>query len=210
MTLVEYLEFLNDPAVQLRIATAGAPILYPRDTSRGGSYVPRGPTGEYQVPWYYDERTPVMSITYHDAVAFAEWRTERARAAGEAWVFTVPSREQLDASRLAHADRSWVAGASFRPHWVKSLHAAPGTRMEPVPRYPVDETPHGVFDLTGSQIEWTTSWHEESTARRDLIGGSWAHSDPMLFQSAHTTSSVESQTFGSYGFRLVARPAVRD
>ena len=204
-TLGEWVEFLNDPETQARIELATEPILFPRDVAGGGAYIPRQSDGAYLIPPQYDELTPIFAIHYFDAVAFAEWRTERARIAGEPWSFHVPELAEVEATRRVHPSRQWIAGATFRPHWIKSLNAAPGVRLEPVLSYPVDETPHGVFDLTGSIIEWTSTAHDGDESRRDLVGGAWAHDDPMLFQSSHTTSSGEELPYSVYGLRLVAR-----
>ena len=73
-------------------------------------------------------------------------------------------------------------------------------------RYPIDESPLGMFDASGSVMEWLDSPYGGKENLRWLAGGSWGHSDPVLFQVPGGWGSVMHGVSGVYGFRMVNRP----
>ncbi len=207
VTLGMYVEFLNDPEVRARIDASPEPIRWPRELSnqrRGGflgvrrgepvSLVGRG-----------DPEMPVLGVSVADAEAYAAWRTERARANGEPWIFSVPTLAEVDSVRAASSRRRFPTGDVFRPRWVKSGFATSYHCLEGVLRYPLDEVPPGVFDLAGSLSEWTTTFYDEENRLRWAIGGSWVNTEPEKFRLDFRKFLLESTAANAWGFRLVAR-----
>ena len=75
---------------------------------------------------------------------------------------------------------------------------------EPVLRFPIDESPVGVFDMCGSAAEWLDEWWDEARNLRRIGGGSWGYAKPERF---HLYGQGAGPDFaaGTYGFRLVVR-----
>jgi formylglycine-generating enzyme required for sulfatase activity len=73
-------------------------------------------------------------------------------------------------------------------------------------RYPIDESPFGVFDMSGNAAEWTVDAAVPGPGRRRLAGGSWARAGPegMFFITGGLYLSKED-VFTECGFRLVWR-----
>ena len=203
--LAEYLEFLNDPETRAEIEGADTPIYVPREYDRQGSYLPRDADGAWFVPPNRTVEDGALGLCYLDGEAYCDWLTRRAEARGEPWVYAVPSIEEVDAVREVSRHRPWVNGRDFRPHFLHSRLAGGEMVLEPTLRYPFDEYPHGVFDLSGSLYEWSRSWYEEERRVRVIYGGVWHQELAVQFRSDNWHSASEHTPYGSYGFRVVAR-----
>ncbi len=200
VTCGEYLAFLNDPAVRTQITRATRTL------------VPRSHLGEWQ--WEHDgERfrlagdwlpeTPVMGVSYDDALAYAAWKSARDGAQ-----YKLPTEDQWNlASGHGPFGRIYAYGNVFAPKWVSSNWARPKARPEPSFRYPVDESPWGVFATSGSAMEWLDAWWNKDTkTERWVAGGAWGYANPALFRSPGGWGSKPQHTSGTYGFRLVIAP----
>ncbi|MEM7203837.1 MAG: protein kinase [Planctomycetota bacterium] len=207
VTMAEYLEFLNsEEAASLR-AMSASPALYPRDSEKRGSWLPKRDGEVYYLPWHYAPETPVIGISLEDAQAYARWRTERARAHGERWGFRVPSIAELDAVRdVSPRYRPFVAGREHRPTWVKARFSREQAALEPGLRYPIDEVPHGVFDLAGSAFEWTATPSTSDPGHFVVCGASWNSAGRAFFRMNHRFNAPAQLASPAIGFRLVARP----
>ncbi len=101
--------------------------------------------------------------------------------------------------------RVYVFGNQVRPKWVNSCYSRSVAQPEPVQSYPRDESPLGVFDLSGSQFEWTLDWWDEGAGSRRLAGGSWARPQRGFFKIWGGLGSQGSSISDETGFRLVLR-----
>jgi formylglycine-generating enzyme required for sulfatase activity len=74
---------------------------------------------------------------------------------------------------------------------------------EPILRYPIDESVHGVYDMAGGAREWLDGWFDEPKGLRTIAGGSWANAKPdrFTFWGEGLLPDIAS---GVLGFRLVA------
>ena len=208
VTCAEYLEFLNQPESLRRIAESTEPVLYPRASvsTRAESFFTQGANGAFLTPDGMRPDWAVPGLSAADATAYAAWLTERSRAAGDGWTFLLPTLEEIDAVRLVSRHRAHVAGERFRPRWVKSSASAPLQWIEPVMQYPVDELPHGVFDVSGSSSEWTRiSLGGDRAGERAVYGGSWLYGVPAHFELDFTFADDAESCAGERSFRLVAR-----
>lgn len=141
---------------------------------------------------------PVVGVDWFDAQAYIAWkraRDKRAYLLPKLWMWEV-------ASGHSPTGRSYPFGNVFRPKWVCSNWSRPKAKIEPVLSYPVDESPFGVFDMSGSVMEWLDAWWGSGEAERWLAGGAWGYSDPVLFKSPGGWGSRPDRTTGTYGFRL--------
>ena len=202
VTFGEYLEFLNDPETLARIDASDRPILFPREprNQASGGFLPRR-DGRFDLDWRFPQY-PLHGVTWEDAVAYAAWWTERARGTG--FTFTLPTMAEMNSVRQAFPDRLMVHGDVFRPHWVSCRHSRPSPGNDFVLSYPIDESPHGVFDLTGSMFEWSLDWFAEEKNERALTGGSWSSLTSDELRTTWTIGYAPDASYSVFGIRLVA------
>ncbi len=201
VTFREYFEFLHDPATLAQIDASRERIRIPRH--RDGDFVTREAAGGYRLLPDYTLDLPAFGISWHDASAYAAWRTARARAAGHAWTFSLPTWQEW---QRAMARNEFSYGGSFRPKWVSSCFARPTPCHEPPFRFPIDESIFGVYDLTGSISEWLATVYNEALGGRHRIGGNWAEGgDGHHFSSWIGYGAPPEGANNTVGFRLALR-----
>jgi formylglycine-generating enzyme required for sulfatase activity len=203
VTCREYFEFLNDPEVRERAAASTKPVLYPRDgdTARGQ----RDAAGRFLLPEGWEWDWPVLFVSWHDARAYADWRTERARREGRAQRFSLPTHHEWARAASAAPGDQYVFGPEFRPKWVSSCFARPRPDPEATMRFPIDESVLGVFDMAGSASEWSEDVYREGYAYRRYMGGAWGTGDPAHFTVYGGNGLSPERVGGMIGFRLVMR-----
>jgi len=191
VTAGEYLDFLNavprDEAILPR--SVGQPIRLPESDGRY-ALLPG-----MRADW------PAFGVTFHAARAYARWRSERDGRA-----YDLPTFEEWLAAANGGIGWHYPFGDRFRPKWVKSCYARPEAMLEPVLRYPIDESLAGVFDLAGGVREWVDSWYDEGRGLKRVCGGSWAQAIPDRFKVYGEGHEPQVAT-GDFGFRLVIRGA---
>ncbi|MFN0060623.1 MAG: protein kinase domain-containing protein [Planctomycetota bacterium] len=144
---------------------------------------------------------PVTFIDWNSATAFAELKTEAARAAGHDVTFSLPTLEEWRAAEARIGGRAFVFGSNFQRKWFSSCHAHATPMLAPGGSYPIDESPLGVFDMTGSVEEWLDSWWAEQL--RWCAGGSWATGQRLVFLDGSGSRPTDQWNF--VGFRLCLR-----
>jgi hypothetical protein len=206
VTAGEYLEFLNDPATLAEVDAAADPIRVPR-YGRPSTAEPlweRGPDGRYALPPHWRADWPVSAVSYADAEAYARWVSARA---GAGFVFALPSEDEIEYAGHAGLPRHYTYGKTFRPKWARTCFARPVAGPGPVLRFPIDESPLGVFDLGGSAFEWVDApWGNDGQNQR-LAGGAWGRSDPEMLKVEGGIGVSPLVASGETGMRLVMRPA---
>ncbi len=204
-----YVEFLND-------ASSIETFLAARE--RGElALVPRLDDETMQSGWRFDDAArrfeigdkwrdwPVLSVSWSDAQAYADWRNRRAKENGESFEYRLP--DEIEWARAARGSdgRPYPWGKGFR--WTYCL----GAQTQPVETYPeargtylVDESAFGVRDLGGSAREWLRSpLDEEAGDLRVLRGGAWGYGRPRYFRSAYRVGEDPDFVNALFGFRLV-------
>ncbi|MBI3817045.1 MAG: protein kinase [Planctomycetes bacterium] len=203
VTSGEYLQFLNDPATLREIDTSSNPTRFPRARDLGSLWK-RAPSGEFELPPEWEFTYPVAGVSYHDAMAYAGWLTEKAKKKGERFEYTLPSADNR--LRAHQIDRStYIFGNQFRPGWTKSCFSKKRPCMEPVMSYPIDESAFGIYDLVGGVREYSEGWFWPERKEHPLEGGSWLQGNPQSFKTGAVIGLGEDQTLEDSGFRLVAK-----
>ncbi len=182
VAVLEYLEFVNAPATLEEIDAAPQTILVPRDVATGpeASVWPRLADGTFEPPAHTRDQ-PVHGISWHDARAYARWLTARALEQGLPYEYSLPTEVEWEKAARGADRRAYVFGNRFVPRWVKGFFARDQLLLEPSLRFPIDESPYGVFDLTGNLWEWCA---DEWQAGRALRGGGWNFTFPPFFRAA--------------------------
>ncbi|MCU0980876.1 MAG: formylglycine-generating enzyme family protein [Pirellulaceae bacterium] len=172
-----------------------------------------------------DDTHPVTCVSYHDAIAYCKWLSERTGKGFDLpteaqWEYACRAGSQTrypfgdDVGQLVkHAN---VADASLKekldyPWAVTSndghVYTAPVASFEP--------NAWGLYDMLGNVGEWTKDWFVEDCSdlpsqdptgpdegdSRVLRGGSWSGSG-RLCRSAYRGRSRPEARNGSFGFRV--------
>ncbi len=170
VTLAQYMAFLQHLAgEQGKAALARAPRMDPHgrrlvrwDEDRQGLVlVGRGGRDTRF------HRCPVTSISFDDAVAFADWRS-----GVEDRLLRLPTEEEWEKAARGVDGRLYPWGDRFESTYCNcrtSREEAAG--LEPVGSFPADSSPYGVEDMAGGVMEWCGDG-EHPEARR-VRGGAW-------------------------------------
>ncbi|HEU4418934.1 MAG TPA: SUMF1/EgtB/PvdO family nonheme iron enzyme, partial [Planctomycetota bacterium] len=210
----EYYEFLNDPEVRRRIAAAPPPIaLVPRD-SDGKQLAKLQEDGTWKWTAYKVESAdaPVLGLSWKDVQQYLAWRNHRAEAAGEPWVYDLPSRDEWERSARGADGRFFPWGNRFDPgltvnryrkfDWLLDIDGGFERR---------DESPFGILDLGGSREEWTRDVASSTKVGDDLqrsyfkCGGHWQTGAEIVFRAASRKEAGETNASSPHGFRLLVR-----
>jgi hypothetical protein len=200
VTCDEYAEYLADPDTQAEIRAAAAPIRFPRsgqDAHEGGGWE-RPKRGGFAIPAHFGPDFPVLGVSWEDATAYARWRSRR-----DGRSYALPTLLQHVTAGGALAGRTYPFGDAFSPRWAKSCYSRPKAFPEGVMQYPVDESPYGAYDLSGSAREWLDGWYDESRGLRRSAGGAWGDAASSLFKLYGGEGYGPTVTGYQLGFRLV-------
>jgi formylglycine-generating enzyme required for sulfatase activity len=143
-----------------------------------------------------------VGVSWNAAQAYVRWARERTGRN-----YALPT--ELEWTRAAGErglNREYPFGHVFMPKWVSSNWSRRIARIEPVMRYPIDESPLGMYDASGSAMEWLDAPYGDRPGARWLAGGTWGHSDPALFRIPGGWGASPDAAAGVYGFRMVWRP----
>lgn len=198
VTCGEYLEFLNgsDPEIARKHA--------PRVDEEGESYFPMNEAGIYTLPdedpdgdsW--NESWPIIMVNYHDAVAYAEWRSRR-----DSLEFRLPTVTEWEIATRGADARLYPWGNDFDAAFCRVRESRQGRPLPaPVGEFEVDESPFGVCDLAGNVAEITSTMAEAGGDRVILKGASY-NSYGAMASAELRQSSPKSFRYTHYGFRLV-------
>ena len=175
VTVREYLDFLNDLAeTDLALANQRAP----RRAPDGGSYAIYDAQRGFEFEPHLPENTvaldaPVSSISWYDAVAYAEWRSAKDRRA-----YRLPSAREWEKAARGVDGRWFPWGNRFDASLCNIRESAKdGARVAPVDSFPQDVSVYGVRGMAGNMRDWTetASTLGASTAAplRVVRGGAW-------------------------------------
>ncbi|HEY0466071.1 MAG TPA: bifunctional serine/threonine-protein kinase/formylglycine-generating enzyme family protein, partial [Polyangiaceae bacterium] len=175
VTVREYLEFLNDLArTDLALATQRTP----RRAPDGGSYAlyhaERGFEFEPHLPENVAELdAPVSSISWYDAVAYAEWRSAKDQRK-----YRLPTARELEKAARGVDGRWFPWGNRFDASLCNIRESTmDGPRVATVASFPQDESVYGVRGMAGNMRDWTETpsavGASTTSPLRVVRGGAW-------------------------------------
>ncbi|QPJ63976.1 MAG: formylglycine-generating enzyme family protein [Candidatus Nitrohelix vancouverensis] len=171
-----------------------------------------------QTPKYWDDERfnapdqPVVGVSWHDAMAYAQWRGGR-----------LPTEAEWEKAARGSDDREypwgkkWDKGFAF--YFVNIFGETDQFRFTaPVDYYQTGVSPYGVYNMAGNVWEWCLDWYDpqyyrnspefdpegpiQPTLMKSLRGGSWANSidGVQIIRRARNHPDTQNEI---YGFRTV-------
>jgi formylglycine-generating enzyme required for sulfatase activity len=115
---------------------------------------------------------PVVNVTWHEALAYCDWLTERLRQwegtpeplktllNKEKWVITLPSEAEWEKAARGASGRLFAWEGDFDADKANVADTQIGN-TSPVGCFANGATPEGVLDMTGNVWEWTRSHYKK-------------------------------------------------
>jgi serine/threonine-protein kinase len=156
VTMGEYVEFLND-----LVATDPdkAALHSPKKDVGGSTYLEVDAGGRFSLPARdllgeeMHPRRPCVSVTWHSAVAYAEWRGAR-----EGRAYRLPTEFEWEKAARGVDGRSFPWGNRFDASLCNSGESNPGRpRPLPVDSYETDVSVYGMRGAAGNARDWTAT-----------------------------------------------------
>ena len=175
VTVREYLEFLNDVAqTDLELAIQRAPRRAPDGGSYAIHHAARGFEFEPHLPENVAELdAPVSSISWYDAVAYAEWRSLKDQR-----TYRLPTAREWEKAARGVDGRWFPWGDRFDASLCNIRESTQdGPRAAPVVSFPQDRSVYDVRGMAGNMRDWTETpsalGASAASPLRVVRGGAW-------------------------------------
>jgi serine/threonine-protein kinase len=207
VTFRDYLEFLNDLAL---VDIEEAFRRSPRRGSAGGSFLQVGENHKLELlpaeaeaqHWSLD--TPVVNISWHDAVAYCEWRSEK-----EGCEVRLPKESEWEKASRGVDGRWYPWGNRFDPSLCNMrLSRRERAAIQTIDTFPSDVSVYGVRGTAGNVRDWTKTSVASDEGdggvgeSRVIRGGAW-NLPAVICRSANRFWLAPTFLSGYVGFRLV-------
>ena len=175
VTVRQYLEFLNDLArTELEHALQRAPRRAPDGGSYAIHHAERGFEFEPHLPENVtDLDAPVSSVSWYDAVAYAEWRSAKDQRS-----YRLPSAREWEKAARGVDGRWFPWGDRFDASLCNIRESTKdGPRVAPVESFPHDRSVYDVRGMAGNMRDWTETpsalGTNSASPLRVVRGGAW-------------------------------------
>jgi serine/threonine-protein kinase len=201
-TMEQYVVFLNGlvDAGQRDEAWARSP----RREAAGGQYLRWSEDDAALIIPAEDEdghewhpQLPVMSISWEDACAYAQWRSDR-----EGVRYRLPTEAEWEKAARGTDGRIYPWGDRFDPSFCLVRGTLPSVQPRPVGWAAADVSPYGVRDLAGGARDWCDGYKSLLKLFRLLRGGAW-WDRPENARLAMRSGWRADNVYGDTGVRLV-------
>ena len=211
VTFAEYGEFLDTlPEEEAEERCAGTPGEGPMmEKDEAEKWKPKpdmingGHAARYRKDYGEDflGRLPVIGVSWHDAVAYCEWKT---MATGKE--YRLPTEEEREKAARGVDGRRFPWGDLEDSSLGKCRDSRDeDSQPEPVGSFPTAASVYGMGDAAGSVWDWTDSWSDSRRSLRVLRGGSWNHGSSAM-PCAIRLRSAPADRFTNLGFRVARGP----
>jgi len=144
----------------------------------------------------FEERIPVMGISFDDAQAYCVWKTKKT---GKEW--RLPTEEEREKAARGVDGRRFPWGSVDDPSLAKCRDSRDeDSQPEPVGTFETAASIYGMGDAAGNMWDWTDSWFDGRRSLRVLRGGSWDDASTYL-RCAFRSRYVPRLRYTLIGFR---------
>ncbi len=203
VTVAEYLEFLEAlAATDLKAALSRAP----RRAPDGGGFATYDPERGFSLPsdvpdGLGEANAPVSGVSFHDAIAYCEWRSNRDGRA-----YRLPTAREWEKAARGVDGRWFPWGSRFDASLCNIRESrSEGARVVPIDGFASDESVYGVRGMAGNMRDWTDTvaphGSESQSALRVVRGGAW-YGGRVSARSADRFWFEPNHVYFFVGFRL--------
>ncbi|MEL6472203.1 MAG: SUMF1/EgtB/PvdO family nonheme iron enzyme [Cyanobacteria bacterium J06623_4] len=141
---------------------------------------------------------PVVLVSYEDAIAYAEWRSQR-----DGVTYRLPTALEWEKAARGTDGRYFPWGSDWRAdgtNWAKN--GPMGTSA--IATYPASRSPYGIEDMAGNVFEYTSTLVEKSNGQFEVLlkGCGW-DDYPGFCRAAYQHDRPVDSRHILFGFRLV-------
>ena len=176
-------------------------------------------TADFKKSNCYGDDAPVVTVSWHDAQAFAKW-LNRTKHASDNGIYRLPSEVEWEYAARAGTTSRYFFGDTHRQldqyAWYfnnSNEHQHVVAQKKP--------NPWGLYDIHGNVDEWVQDWYSETYYGHNssehnpnewlqgifrlLRGGSWCNLPKGCDLSTRVATTPDTRD-RYYGFRLVRQP----
>jgi serine/threonine-protein kinase len=144
----------------------------------------------------FEAHVPVYGITWFDAVAYGEWRTETTGRGHR-----LPREEEREKAARGVDGRRFPWGDLEDATLGKCRDSRDEpTQIEPIGAFPTAESVYGMGDAAGNVWDWTDSWFDSRRSSRVARGGGWLN-PPAFLRAAYRYWYSPPLRSANVGFR---------
>jgi formylglycine-generating enzyme required for sulfatase activity len=170
--------------------------------------------------WEGAANAPVNRVSWHEALAFCAWLTQRWRTSGKiepGWSVALPSEAEWEKAARGTGTRAYPWGDRFDPDLANTGETGIGD-VSAVGCFPEGASPSGCEEMSGNVWEWTRSLGAdypynlldgredlETAGPRVLRGGAY-YDSASLVRCAVRHWNDPSNRLWNFGFRVVLLP----
>ena len=143
------------------------------------------------------EMHPVVLISYEDAVAYVDWRSQADGAS-----YRLPTAMEWEKAARGTDGRYFPWGSKWRneaTNWSK--HGPYGTSA--IATYPDSQGPYGTEDMAGNVFEYTSTLVEKDAGHEVILKGCGWDDYPGFCRAAYQHDRPVDAKHILFGFRLV-------
>jgi tetratricopeptide (TPR) repeat protein len=135
---------------------------------------------------------PVVLVSWHDAVAYAEWAGKR-----------LPTEEEWEKAARGTDGHEFPWGSGRPTPKLCNFGRIEGSTTSVGKYSPQGDSPYGCVDMAGNVWEWTSSDYDTDT--KVLRGGGWGAMGGVVGGTSRNNVTPDSRDF-SVGFRCAGEP----
>ncbi|MGA1840694.1 MAG: SUMF1/EgtB/PvdO family nonheme iron enzyme [bacterium] len=209
VTVGQFARFIQVTGYKTTAEEEGSAFVYD-----GSSWRDKKGAGWRNPGFSQEEDHPVLCVSWHDAIAFCNWMSEKTGGA-----FQLPRELEWEKAARGVDGRIFPWGDA-EPDKQRCNFEMNIGRTTSVTSYPAGQSPYGLFDCAGNVVEWCADkWHDSYVDLQDdgkwgedgdgsnrvLRGGGWNYG-AQFCRSANRGCSTPDNRSLNVGFRLVFVP----